>query len=403
MECIATIRESHHADPTHPPKRSEVVINLDHQATTPCHPSVIQAMEPWWREQWGNPSSRQHRLGLTAAAAIGSARERLAGSLGIRSDELIFTSGATEANNLALLGHARARALSDGEPGHLISVASEHHAVLDPLLQLKQEGFQITLLTPQTNGLLKPEQLEQALQTNTQLISVMVANNEIGVIQPIRELSDLCSNNGITMHTDAAQAYGHLPLDAEELGCALISLSAHKFNGPKGIGALVVRGGTELQPLQWGGGQEQGLRAGTLPVPLIMGMAAAAELSIQDLEERQARLQALRNQLWTDLKDQNPTIELNGALQPRLAHNLNITVPNVSGSRLQRALRPRLACSSGSACSRGEPSHVLQSIGRSRVEAEGSLRLSLGRDTTAKDIDGAIEVITSAIRTLTQH
>ena len=375
------------------------MIYLDHQATTPCHPSVIEAMEPWWREQWGNPSSRQHRLGLTAAAAISSARERLAGSLGIRAEELIFTSGATEANNLALLGHARARALTDGAPGHLISVASEHHAVLDPLLQLKEEGFRITLLPPQGNGLIEVEQLEEAIQPDTQLLSVMVANNEIGVIQPIPELSAVCDSRGITMHTDAAQAYGHLPLHAEELGCALISLSAHKFNGPKGIGALVVRAGTQLQPLQWGGGQEQGLRAGTLPVPLIMGMAAAAELSMNDLEERQVRLQTLRDQLWQGLKDRNPTITLNGALQPRLAHNLNITVPAISGSRLQRALRPQLACSSGSACSRGEPSHVLQSIGRNRFEAESSLRLSLGRDTTTTDIDGAIEVITNAIQT----
>ena len=379
------------------------MIYLDHQATTPCHPSVIEAMEPWWRKQWGNPSSRQHRLGLTAAAAISSARERLAGSLGIRAEELIFTSGATEANNLALLGHARARALTDGAPGHLISVASEHHAVLDPLLQLKEEGFRITLLPPQGNGLIEVEQLEEAIQPDTQLLSVMVANNEIGVIQPIPELSAVCDSRGITMHTDAAQAYGHLPLHAEELGCALISLSAHKFNGPKGIGALVVRAGTQLQPLQWGGGQEQGLRAGTLPVPLIMGMAAAAELSMNDLEERQVRLQTLRDQLWQGLKDRNPTITLNGALQPRLAHNLNITVPAISGSRLQRALRPQLACSSGSACSRGEPSHVLQSIGRNRFEAESSLRLSLGRDTTTTDIDGAIEVITDAIQTSTKR
>ena len=379
------------------------MIYLDHQATTPCHPSVIEAMEPWWREQWGNPSSRQHRLGLTAAAAISSARERLAGSLGIRAEELIFTSGATEANNLALLGHARARALTDGAPGHLISVASEHHAVLDPLLQLKEEGFRITLLPPQGNGLIEVEQLEEAIQPDTQLLSVMVANNEIGMIQPIPELSAVCDSRGITMHTDAAQAYGHLPLHAEELGCALISLSAHKFNGPKGIGALVVRAGTQLQPLQWGGGQEQGLRAGTLPVPLIMGMAAAAELSMNDLEERQVRLQTLRDQLWQGLKDRNPTITLNGALQPRLAHNLNITVPAISGSRLQRALRPQLACSSGSACSRGEPSHVLQSIGRNRFEAESSLRLSLGRDTTTTDIDGAIEVITNAIQTSTKR
>ena len=389
--------------PAHPnTERGDVVINLDHQATTPCHPSVIEAMEPWWREQWGNPSSRQHRLGLTAAAAIGSARERLAGSLGIRSEELIFTSGATEANNLALLGHARARALADGGPGHLISVASEHHAVLDPLMRLKEEGFQITLLTPQQDGLIQVEQLEQAIQPNTQLVSVMVANNEIGVIQPIKELSAVCSSQGITMHSDAAQAYGHLPMRAEELGCDLISLSAHKFNGPKGIGALVVRQGTTLQPLQWGGGQEQGLRAGTLPVPLIMGMAAAAELSLQDQKSRQTHLRTLRDQLWQGLKDQNPAIKLNGALQPRLAHNLNITIPGVSGSRLHRALKPRLACSSGSACSRGEPSHVLRAIGRSRNEAEGSLRLSLGRDTTTDEIVAAIEVITSAIKALRQ-
>ena len=376
------------------------VINLDHQATTPCHASVIQAMEPWWREQWGNPSSRQHRLGLTAAAAIGSARERLAGSLGIPSEELIFTSGATEANNLALLGHARARAIADGKPGHLISVASEHHAVLDPLMQLKEEGFELTLLTPQHDGLIQVEQLEEAIQADTQLVSVMVANNEIGVIQPIRDLSAVCSSHGITMHSDAAQAFGHLPLQAEELGCELISLSAHKFNGPKGIGALVVRQGTQLQPLQWGGGQEQGLRAGTLPVPLIMGMAAAAELSLQDLEDRQTRQKALRDQLWQGLKQRNPGIKLNGAMEPRLAHNLNITIPEISVSRLHRTLRPHLACSSGSACSGGEPSHVLRAIGRSRLEAEGSLRLSLGRETTATEIDSAIEVITTAIQTL---
>ncbi len=357
-------------------------------------------MEPWWREQWGNPSSRQHRLGLTAAAAIGSARERLAGSLGIPSEELIFTSGATEANNLALLGHARARAIADGKPGHLISVASEHHAVLDPLMQLKEEGFELTLLTPQHDGLIQVEQLEEAIQADTQLVSVMVANNEIGVIQPIRDLSAVCSSHGITMHSDAAQAFGHLPLQAEELGCELISLSAHKFNGPKGIGALVVRQGTQLQPLQWGGGQEQGLRAGTLPVPLIMGMAAAAELSLQDLEDRQTRQKALRDQLWQGLKQRNPGIKLNGAMEPRLAHNLNITIPEISVSRLHRTLRPHLACSSGSACSGGEPSHVLRAIGRSRLEAEGSLRLSLGRETTATEIDSAIEVITTAIQTL---
>ena len=377
------------------------VINLDHQATTPCHPSVIQAMEPWWQEQWGNASSRQHRLGLTAAAAVSSARETLASSLGLDADELIFTSGATEANNLALLGHARARARSDGGPGHLISVLSEHHAVLDPLIQLRQEGFELTLLTPQPDGLIQVSDLEQAIQPDTQLVSVMVANNEIGVIQPIRELSALCSSRGITMHTDAAQAYGHLDLQARDLGCALISLSAHKLNGPKGIGALAVQRGTPLLPLQWGGGQEQGLRPGTLPVPLIIGLAAAAKLALADRSERQDRLSLLRDRLWSALKVRHPQIRLNGAQQPRLAHNLNITVPDVSGSRLHRTLKSRLACSSGSACSRGEPSHVLKAIGRSRAEAEASLRLSLGRDTTPAEIEVAIDVISAAIEGMT--
>ena len=374
------------------------VINLDHQATTPCHPAVIEAMEPWWREQWGNASSRQHRPGLTAAAAVSSARKGLADSLGVESDEVIFTSGATEANNLALLGHARFRARADGRPGHLITVSSEHHAVLEPLQQLKQEGFELTLLTPRPDGLIEPTQLEQAIQANTQLVSVMVANNEIGVIQPVQELSKICSNHGITMHTDAAQAYGHLALNMPRLGCSLLSISAHKFNGPKGIGALVARKGTGLDPLLWGGGQEQGLRPGTLPVPLIMGLAAAATLATADRAVRQTRLGALRDQLWHDLKQRNPALLLNGALHPRLAHNLNITVPGISGNRLQRALKSKLACSSGSACSRGEPSHVLRAIGRNRREADASLRLSLGHDTTATDIERAVVVLTEAMQ-----
>ena len=226
----------------------------------------------------------------------------------------------------------------------------------------------------------------------------MVANNEIGVIQPVQELSTICRNHGITMHTDAAQAYGHLALNMPRLGCSLLSISAHKFNGPKGIGALVARKGTGLDPLLWGGGQEQGLRPGTLPVPLIMGLAAAATLAMADRAARQTRLGALRDQLWHDLKQRNPALLLNGALHPRLAHNLNITVPGISGNRLQRALKSKLACSSGSACSRGEPSHVLRAIGRNRREADASLRLSLGHDTTATDIERAVVVLTEAMQ-----
>ena len=276
-------------------------------------------------------------------------------------------------------------------------MATEHHAVLDPLQQLQREGFSVTLLTPGPDGLISPEQLEAAITPETRLVSVMAANNEIGVLQPLEQLGALCRRHGITLHSDGAQAFGTLPLNPDALGVDLLSLSAHKLYGPKGIGALVLREGIAIEPLQWGGGQEAGLRAGTLPTALIVGFAAAARLALQEQEQRNSRLQHLRDQLWEGLQQRLPGVLLNGALQPRLPHNLNISLPGVNGSRLHRALRPHLACSSGSACSNGAPSHVLQAIGRSRAEAEASLRLSLGRETTADDVDQAITAITDAV------
>ena len=357
-------------------------------------------MEPWWREQWGNPSSRQHRLGLTAAAAVQLAREQLSACLNCSSEQLIFTSGATESNNIALLGHARAVARERGQPGHLISMVSEHHAVLDPLRQLQREGFRISLLAPGPDGLLDPKQLEAAITEDTQLVSVMLANNEIGVIQPLPELAAICRDQGVSLHSDAAQAFGHIPLDSQRLGADFLSLSAHKLNGPKGIGALIYNPDLEVEPLQWGGGQERGLRPGTLPVPLIIGFAKAAELALSDLASRSQRLEQLRNRLWEGVKQRHPTVILNGHATARLPHNLNITIPGVSGSKLHRALRSSVACSSGSACSRGEPSHVLMALGRSRQEAEASLRLSLGRSSTEHDIDQAVEAINDVIHQL---
>ena len=348
-------------------------------------------MAPFWSADWGNPSSRQHRLGLSASAAVKLARRQLAEALEVAPERLVFTSGATEANNLALLGHARALGKA-----HLISVASEHHAVLDPLKQLQREGFSVTLLTPGPDGLITPAQLQEAITPDTRLVSVMAANNEIGVLQPLDQLGALCQAHGIALHSDAAQAFGTVPLAPDALGIDLLSLSAHKLYGPKGIGALVLREGITIEPLQWGGGQEAGLRAGTLPTALIVGFAAAARLALQKQDQRNSRLQKLRDQLWEGLQQRLPGVLLNGALQPRLPHNLNISLPGVNGSRLHRALRPHLACSSGSACSNGAPSHVLQAIGRSRAEAEASLRLSLGRETTAGDVDQAITAITDA-------
>ena len=229
-------------------------------------------MAPYWSEDWGNPSSRQHRLGLTASAAVNLARRQIADALAVTPQQLVFTSGATEANNLALLGHARALGKA-----HLISVATEHHAVLDPLQQLQREGFSVTLLTPGPDGLISPEQLEAAITPETRLVSVMAANNEIGVLQPLTALAAVCRDHGVTLHSDAAQAFGHIPLEPDAMGVDLMSLSAHKLYGPKGVGALVIRDGIALQPLQWGGGQEAGLRAGTLPTALIVGFAAAVQ------------------------------------------------------------------------------------------------------------------------------
>ena len=349
-------------------------------------------MAPFWSADWGNPSSRQHRLGLSASAAVKLARRQLAEALGVKPERLVFTSGATEANNLALLGHARTLGKA-----HLISVATEHHAVLDPLRQLQREGFSVTLLPPGPDGLISPDQLEEAITPETRLVSVMAANNEIGVLQPLEQLGALCQARGITFHSDAAQAFGHLPLEPDAMGVDLLSLSAHKLYGPKGIGALVIRDDIALQPLQWGGGQEAGLRGGTLPTALIVGFAAAARLALEERDQQNSRLQQLRDQLWEGLQKRLPGVLLNGALAPRLPHNLNISLPGVNGSRLHRALRPHLACSSGSACSNGTPSHVLQAIGRSRAEAEASLRLSLGRNTTATEVDQAIAVITDAV------
>nr|WP_115094901.1 cysteine desulfurase family protein [Synechococcus sp. UW106] len=365
---------------------------FDFQATTPCAAEVVEAMAPFWSAEWGNPSSRQHRLGLSASAAVKLARRQLAEALEVTPERLVFTSGATEANNLALLGHARALGKA-----HLISVATEHHAVLDPLKQLQREGFSVTLLAPGPDGLITPEQLEEAITPDTRLVSVMVANNEIGVLQPLEQLGALCQGHGITLHSDGAQAFGTVPLTPDAMNVDLLSLSAHKLYGPKGIGALVLREGIAIEPLQWGGGQEAGLRAGTLPTALIVGFATAARIALEERDQRNNRLQRLRDQLWEGLQQRLPGVLLNGAMQPRLPHNLNISLPGVNGSRLHRALRPHLACSSGSACSSGAPSHVLQAIGRSRTEAEASLRLSLGRDTTAAEVEQAIAVIDDAV------
>lgn len=369
---------------------------LDHQATTPCAPEVVAAMEPYWSELFANPASRLHRQGLMAAAAVDRSRDALARQLGVGPEAVVFTSGATEANNLALKGMAEARR-SQGR--HLVTLASEHRAVLDPLRHLAGQGFELTVLPVERDGRVDLQRLEESLRSDTVLLSVMAANNEIGVLQPLGAIGALCRSRGIPFHCDGAQAVGHVPLRPAELGIDLLSLSGHKLYGPKGIGALVVCGDHRPAPQQHGGGQEGGLRAGTLAVPLIVGLARAAELAETDREERSSRLGALRDRLLLELEALGGVC-LNGSQEQRLAHNLNITIEGVDGQRLHTALRRQLAVSGGSACSSGSPSHVLAALGRSRAEAAASIRFGLGRGTTAATIDRAIEAVTQIVREL---
>ena len=376
---------------------------LDHHATTPCDPAVVAAMAPWWSEHCANPANRLYRPALEAAAAVERARGQLARVLGSSAETVIFTSGATEANNLALKGVCEA-ALAAGNPRRrLVSLVSEHRAVLDPLAYLGRHGFPVSLVPIQADGLVDLVQLEAALGGDVLLLSVMAANNEIGVLQPLATIAALCRQRGVLLHVDAAQAAGHIPLAIDELGIDLLSLSGHKFYGPKGIGALLVRPGLQLAAQLHGGGQQDGRRAGTLPVPLVVGLGEALLGAEADREERAGRLGTLRDQLWEGLRDLGG-IEINGieinGIAPRLAHNLNVTVQGVDGTRLHRLLRQRLAVSSGSACSQGSPSHVLAALGRSRQQAAASIRFGLGRSSSDAEIALAIETVAAAVREL---
>jgi len=376
---------------------------LDHHATTPCDPAVVAAMAPWWSEHCANPANRLYRPALEAAAAVERARGQLARVLGSSAETVIFTSGATEANNLALKGVCES-ALAAGNPRRrLVSLVSEHRAVLDPLAYLGRHGFPVSLVPIQPDGLVDLAQLEAALGDDVLLLSVMAANNEIGVLQPLAAIAARCRQRGVLLHVDAAQAAGHIPLAIDELGIDLLSLSGHKFYGPKGVGALLVRPGLKLAAQLHGGGQQDGRRAGTLPVPLVVGLGEALLRAEADREERAGQLGTLRDQLWAGLEALGG-IELNGAElnggAPRLAHNLNVTVQGVDGTRLHRLLRQRLAVSSGSACSQGSPSHVLAALGRSRQQAAASIRFGLGRGSSDAEITLAIEAVAAAVREL---
>ena len=375
-------------------------VYLDHHATTPLDERVLEAMLPYLREEFGNAASRTHPHGWRAEAAVESARERLADMLGARDpSEIVFTSGATESNNLALLGLAEA----DARRRHLVTVATEHPSVLDPCRALTLRGFTLDILEVDGAGLVAPDAIARALRDDTLVVSVMAANNEIGVLQPVREIAGLCRERGIAFHSDAAQAVGRVELSAEGDGIDLLALSGHKLYGPKGIGLLVVRKHgrprLRLEPRQYGGGHEGGLRSGTLPVASIVGLARALELCLAEREFEAVRLAALRDRLLAELGAALPgRVILNGDAKARLPGNLNVSFAEIDGDRLLADLRG-IEVSSGSACSSAlpEPSPVLLALGRSPELAKASLRFGLGRGTTPQHVTLAVESVVAAV------
>ena len=358
-------------------------------------------MMPYLREDFGNAASRTHVYGWRAEAAVELAREQIAGCLGARDPaEIVFTSGATESNNLAILGVAEAQS----RKRHLITVVSEHPAVLDPCRALVRRGFELTELPIDAEGFFSLEALEAAIRDDTFLVSVMAAHNEIGVLHPVAEIAALCRERGVAFHTDAAQAVGKIDLDVERDGLDLVSVSGHKVYGPKGIGCLRIRRSgrprLRLEPRQYGGGHEGGLRAGTLPVAAIVGFAKAVELCEAEREGEARRLADLRDRLLRDLESGLPgRVHLNGAARPRLPANLNVSFEGVDGDRLLADLSG-IAVSSGSACSSAtpEPSPALLALGRSPALAQASLRFGLGRSTTAQEIETAGRLVIEAVR-----
>jgi cysteine desulfurase len=377
-------------------------IYLDHQATTPVDPRVLAAMVPYFTEKFGNAASGSHAFGWEAAEAVDLARQQVARILGTVPESLIFTSGATEANNLALKG-----ILHRSPPGsHLIINAAEHRAVLDPAKRLQREGFAVTLLPVSPEGRVDPQQVADALRPNTVLVSVMAANNEVGTLNPLHEIGTICRQHNVWLHCDAAQAVGKIPLDLEKLPVDLLSISAHKLYGPKGVGALFVRRGErriQLEPLFHGGGHEQRLRSGTLPVPLIVGLGAACEIAMQEQAAESLRLSKLTETLWQGLSSRLDGVTLNGPWPERLSGNLNVSFAGVAGDALLTSLT-EIAVSSGSACTSAdpEPSHVLRAMGISEPLALASLRFGVGRFNNAAEIDVAIDCVVRHVTRLRQ-
>jgi cysteine desulfurase len=382
-------------------KSHQPPVYLDYQATTPCDPRVLQAMLPWFTEKFGNPASVTHAYGREAEVAVERARGQMASIINADPREIVFTSGATESNNLAVKG-----ALRFHQPlgkDHVVTLVTEHKCVIESCRAMEALGFRATYLPVEPNGLVDLDRLEAALDERTALVSVMAAHNEIGVIQPVAEIGALCRQRGILFHTDAAQAVGKIPIDVDAMNIDLLSISGHKIYGPKGVGALYVRRRprARIAPLIDGGGQERGMRSGTLPTPLCIGLGEAAALAQAEMVDEALRLLALRQRFLGGIKRLLPQTQLNGDAEKRLPGNLNLSFPGMAALALMEAC-PGLALSTGSACTAAEiePSFVLRALGVPEALAAGSLRIGLGRFSTAAEVDYAVESLAAGVKRL---
>jgi cysteine desulfurase len=374
-------------------------IYFDHNATTPLAPEALAAMLPYLTEEYGNASSI-HAYGQNARGAVEQARSSVAALVGARAADIMFTSGGTESNNHAILGVVAA---APGKLKHVITCAIEHVAVLDTCRAVAKSGVDLTVLPVDREGLVRPEDVRNAIRPETVLISLMLANNEIGTIEPIEEIGKIAARKGIAFHTDAVQAAGKIPIDVNKLGVDLLSISAHKFCGPKGVGALYIRKGTRLGPLMYGGHSERDRRPGTEDVAAIAGMGKAADLAQAGLANDSKRVRELRDRLEQGLLGRVPQSWINGARAPRVPNTANLTFPFIEGESMVIALDLKgIACSTGAACSSGalEPSHVLLALGLAPEDARATLRLSLGHQTTEEEIDFALETIPPVIERL---
>lgn len=380
-------------------------VYMDHHATTPVDPRVVEAMLPYFTETFGNAASIDHTYGVEAKAAVDAARTQIATLINAnKPDEIIFTSGATESDNLAIVGVAEAYA---DRGKHVITCVTEHKAVLDTCKYLEQRGWDVTYLPVNQHGLVDPDDVRRAIRPDTVLISIMAANNEIGVLAPIAEIGAIAREDGVVFHTDATQAVGHVPIDVQAMNIDLLSMSGHKIYGPKGIGALYVRKSrprVRVAEQIHGGGHERGMRSGTLNVPALVGMGKALEIAGQEMTRERERLRTLRDRLWAGLQKRIDDVEINGHPTQRLPHNLNVALPGIESRSLLVQLKHDVALATGSACTTAEvqPSHVIFALGYGEERAHSSVRFGLGRENTEADVEFVVERVAAGVQRLRQ-